>query len=309
MKQVPPGPWKLSVMLGWKCNANCIFCLRTPDRLARTKPMVDLPFSELDAMLLHFKPTMRCLEVCAFGETLLYPEFSRIVPLLKARHPELAQFSVTTNGSLMDRHLDLLTLPGLLTFSVDTTDAAMYADMRRGLDYAKVEANMRLAARSPRHARRKIGVNMAVFERNISSIYPMAQLIAPLGFSYLCLIVGAKYEGNIMQDEPLSSTDSRVLAEVRRCQMSFPGLSLASDWFDLPGATNAHNVRCTNPWVSLDVDMDGIAHPCCRSYGTSLGPWRQNAWRHSTQEKLRQQIEARKIDPVDFPECAKCPWK
>lgn len=133
-------PKRVTLELTNRCNLNCIFCPRKhmADNLGYMS--MELAQKLIDEMAENLPVTL----VPFFrGESLLHPQWYDIISY--ARQKGLAPIQFTSNGTRLDKNaaekiLDLQI--DFISFSLDTTDPALYEDTRRGANYQKVIANI-----------------------------------------------------------------------------------------------------------------------------------------------------------------------
>lgn len=315
-----PGPEKLTLMLGWRCNSACIQCWQTVARKAKNLPRHDLPIEIVKDLLSMYRLALRDLELCSFGEPTLHPEFGELLKILlemqERFNSQWRTVNIITNGSRLDKFQKIGDLPGMLTVSIDAPSAMLYESIRVGLHFKQVWHNVETIAKRKNHPQRKLGVNMTVFERNALSIVDMARLAAETGLGYLAILRGENMVMTPVADEELQAGDPRVQEQLQRVRDGFPHLELYDNFTtgaaqQTSTGTKADYCFCRLPWSSLDVGNDGMAHPCCRSYYTLLGKPTQGSdpWRHPVLDRLRMQLATDTLDEDEFKDCAKCPMR
>lgn len=300
------GPLQFVVILGWKCNSSCPFCIRAGIRRFHSSEKREMPLSEFATGLAKYRSTLHSIALSSFGETMLNPDFPAMIGLLRRDYAHLAAVHVITNGSLIQRCPEVGDLPGLLAFSIDAPDRQTYMVMRAGLDFDAVLANLRFMVRRPNHPQRRIGINMAVFERNVNSVYEMARLAHGEGVHSMHVIAGMGDEGLAVVGARPQPDDLRVAAQVARMRSDFPRLEILSDTFDVVPVS-----RCQMPWISLDVAPDGRTHPCCRALDVDFGHWiTDDPWTAASMWRLRAQLGSGSFPaPVEFRSCSECRWR
>lgn len=308
---VSRGPQALILMLAWRCNASCVHCCWTALRDAgdHAEWKRDMTVGTVDAFLGLYGSSRPHVTLCGFGEPMTHPDYARIASAIASRTGVL---SMTTNGSLLHEHPEILDVPGYLAVSLDSPDADIYEGIRRGLSFSRVIGNMRLAA-GRRHPGRVLQVNMAVIRRNAHQIHATAALLRDVGFQRLQVLRGLSMDpsGNVINGDPLgqilSPSDPVVLEQMARVRADFPEI-VVTDYFasrDGPYATPPGQ-HCGLPWTSMEVTTDGHAHPCCRSYETDLGPPAADPWRGGKMDRLRSQLESFAVDAAEFGPCSRC---
>lgn len=313
------GPRAINFQIGDVCNMHCTMCWQ--DRRRATQPRAqwhpEMRATLIQHVLEQHLADIDTVEFVSFGETMANPEFDEMVHLVEAlgeRRGRPFRLHLITNGSLLHlrRHMDILRLPGELTFSIDAADQQVYESIREGGSWHDVVGNLRAALSHPhRHTARRIGVNMTVFEPNVDGIVEMGAFAAGLGLDYLSILRGAGLQTTRAAGQEIDPQDPRLAAQLDRIRRTFPWLRL-NDYATgrtlpaLPTAAQPHRMFCPLPWRQFDVGPDGRAHPCCRSYATDLGD-PSTAWTGAPLTALRRQILAGDVDGQQFPDCAACP--
>ncbi len=295
------GPLSLILILGWACNSRCVFCIREPLKRARSAPAQWMDVAMVEAALLKYRPSLQGVTLSSFGETTMHPEFDRIVGLMS----RMSYVHIITNGSRPESLKGIAQLPGTIVFSIDAPVKETYEELRVGLSFDDVVRSLDGFVRGTRHINRDVGINMVVFERNVHQVYDMAHFASDHGVSYLNIIAGMGSEGIEVTGGGVSTTDSRVLAQILRARADFSRIKILCDVFDF-----SPKPACIAPWTSLDIDPDGDAHPCCRAYAVNLGHCvTASPWESPKMSRLRSQLHAHVIDPAEFKDCFECPWK
>jgi len=303
------GPETLSLMLGWRCNASCVMCWQAASRRNKTMLQDELSLVTIQSLLTQYGASLLDLELCSFGEPTAHPGFADIARAVVDSGIEWRNVNLITNGSDFESLLPLCTVPGLLTFSMDAADQVMYESIRRGLDFYTITRNIAMAVAAPeRHERRKIGINMVVFEKNAEHVFEMASWAAAVELDYLAVLRGANLLMTDVPDDGLRGDDPRIVDQLARAREMFPQLELL-DYFtvsdgDVQPPSDGH---CTLPWRALDVGPDGVAHPCCRTHRLALDG--DDPWQHATMQALRGQLLSGALDEERFSECATCPMR
>lgn len=222
----PITPDKLTLMLGWRCNASCIQCWQAAARKAGTLAKVQLSLNDITDLLMRYSP--RDLEICSFGEPMCHPEFRQILDALLKRHEQKPWrvVNMITNGSRLHEFLEIGDLPGMLTVSYDATGTEMYQSIRAGLNHYQVTSNLHAIAQRKNHPKREIGINMTVFERNVLNIYTMASVATGMGIDYFAVLRGENMGMTPAAAEELSANDPRVAKQIEQIQKNFPDLEL-----------------------------------------------------------------------------------
>jgi len=123
------------------CNLRCTYCLKNEEEADRKIDQLD---AKQTAAIIGVLAEMGIRKVrFTGGEPLLHPEIVELVRRAKAT-PGIDTVKLTTNGLLLDRHLDALIAAGLdgVNLSLDTLDAAKYRDITRRDRFASVRKTL-----------------------------------------------------------------------------------------------------------------------------------------------------------------------
>jgi MoaA/NifB/PqqE/SkfB family radical SAM enzyme/2-polyprenyl-3-methyl-5-hydroxy-6-metoxy-1,4-benzoquinol methylase len=306
------GPAHVSFMLGWQCNASCIMCWQMVARRDGNMNKVQPSYEHIAAVLDRYSATIQTVELCSFGETLLYPEFGRL--LIRLRAGEYAAVNLISNGSMLHRYGELGELPGDLTLSVDSPRKETYEQIRRGLHFAPVMHNIRRFVEKRKNPARRVGINMTLLTINRETIVEMAELATELGVDYLSLLRGDTLEMTDAASMALAVNDPLVLAQIAQARQEFPKLQIndyfSADYSAVAPDGDMFDLACMLPWQSLSIGADGVAHPCCRTHDVTLGNAIEgDAWNHPAMLELRKQLYHNTITEETFPQCFKCPMR
>lgn len=311
------GPRAVNFQIGDVCNAACVMCWQAlrREQTGKEARWQELRSDVVEAVLARHGAHLNSIELVSFGEPMANPDFERILDAIiaaSARPDRCGPFAVnvTTNGSLVHRHLRVADLPGWLTFSIDAVEAALYERIRVGLHWSDVQANVR-ACVARRGVGRHIGINLVAFEDNIGQIVPTAAFCEAEGLEYLSVLRGVGLERTHAAGREIAPDDPRLIAGIAEARVRFPQLQV-NDYATgrtLPAAGTPPLPRrgfCPLPWSQIDIGPDGRVHPCCRSYAIDLGRYDEDVWNGEALRTLRQQILDDDLDPVRFAACACC---
>ena len=314
------GPERLAFQVGDTCNAACVMCWQARRRERDGRKHRETPASVVVGALERYRQSVRTVELVSFGEPLANPAFGEMVAAVGAARTwedKPVQLSLITNGSLLHRHVDALArLPGWLTVSVDSPVPERYQEIRRGLRFDRVEANLRAVIGHPeRHPERRVGVNCTVFETNVGDLPAMARWCRDMGVDYLAVLRGARLFTTDAAGFELATGAPALVAAVEAARAVLAGTACVLDDFATGRTLGAqapevppHRRFCPLPWRQLDVGPDGRAHPCCRAHHTDLGSVETgDPWHDEPARTLRRQILAGAVDPERFHDCAVCP--
>lgn len=314
---LPSSPELLTFYIGDICNAKCIMCWQALRRDTTDKATwwKEMPAATVAGVLSEHQQTLKAVEIISFGEPMANPDFEGMVEaILQADNtPGRAQplwFNLTTNGSLLHKHMRMLKVPGYLTFSMDGASKEVYEYIRKGLDWDRVYGNLRAAMQDPqRHPERHLGIAMTVFEDNVHEVLRMAEHCAELGLYYFNVMRGANLVGSAAKGREILATDPRLVEAIDTAKSRYKFIinDFATGRTPFFVTQDAPKQYCPLPWKQIDIGPDGEAHPCCRSHYTKLGHASTNPWVGKPYQRLRAQILANDVDPIEFKDCATCP--
>lgn len=307
----------VTLLIGDKCNAECIMCWQARRRAdtPKTAWRPEMPVSQLEAVLTHSGHTINAIELVSYGETLLNPDFGAMVAAITAAGKGRdfpIELSLITNGSLLDRFAEsIVRLPGFLTVSIDAANKELFEKIRVGLEWETVRDGLRVALHHPSRCRdRHIGINCTVFADNLEAVEEMGEFAAHEGVDYLAILHGAALDKTFATGHEIDRRHPRLLEQIKNIRRRHPQL-LLNDYATQIVSDNMAKSRqdsvdkCILPWKHMDVGTDGRAHPCCRSHGTDLGS-PGDAFLGAAMGTLRAQIETDDVDPAQFADCARC---
>lgn len=167
----------LRVSLTAACNYACTYCVPDGKRLQPAAYELDGDDLAYAVELLVDAAGIEQLRITG-GEPLLSPKFDRILPRLMAL--PLDDVSVTTNGQLVLRKLDVLLGSGLkrINVSLDTLDPERFREIARGGDLRTVLEGIALLGA----AGLKLKVNMVPMRTsNFDQVLPMLEFCLERG--------------------------------------------------------------------------------------------------------------------------------
>lgn len=168
----------LRVSLTAACNYACTYCVPDGKRLQPAAHELSAEEMVYAVSLLVDAAGIEKLRITG-GEPLLSPKFDELLPSI-TKLP-LDDVSVTTNGQLVKRKIDVLLSAGLrrVNVSLDTLDPERFRAIARGGDLATVLEGLELL----RAAGLRIKINMVPMRtRNADQIMPLLEYCLERGF-------------------------------------------------------------------------------------------------------------------------------
>jgi MoaA/NifB/PqqE/SkfB family radical SAM enzyme len=222
---------KLYVEITTRCNLDCAMCVRR----AWQETIGEMPletFAELMEQV-RYLPTPPVIHLSGYGEPTCHPNFLEMVALAKATG---ARVEMTSNGTLLTRSLAAALIDldlDRLVVSIDSTEAASYADIRVNASYHQVLANLlelkRLRiSRHGRHGNPQLAIAFVAMQRNVTDLARLPMLATRLG-AWEVLVSNvvphtAEMEGDILYRKALQACAFRESRWVPA--MSLPKLDL-----------------------------------------------------------------------------------
>jgi len=135
-----PKPKEIIIDICAACNAACPFCPRLYMPEERSKGYMSL---DLFRFILEEakREGIKNIRLYSTAEPTLHPQFDEIIDLLKKDNFFV---SVSTNASLLDKHIDALMKVDILQFSIEGWDKKSYEKYRIPLKFDRVYANIKL---------------------------------------------------------------------------------------------------------------------------------------------------------------------
>lgn len=134
-----PKPSEIILDISASCNAVCPFCPRVFMDQDRAKGYMDLELYlfSLEEAARH---NIKRLRLYSTAEPTLHPDFSEMIAIAKQMG---FYISVSTNASMMHKHMDALLQIDQIQFSIEGWDKESYEFYRQPLKFDKVYENIR----------------------------------------------------------------------------------------------------------------------------------------------------------------------
>ena len=268
-------PIQINLEVTTRCNLTCPQCARQVHRRA---PRDMDP--QLFRYLLDLMPNAYRVVLVGLGEPTLHPD---IVPLVATAAKQKRRVALVTNATLLDGDLSAALLEaGLsaITFSLDSADAGVAAQVRPTVPLARVLDNIRGFMALARSYTIAAAVFSAVSQQTVSRLDQLAQTVAGLGVQAWMLSdlnFGHNQERSLWRD-PCPATGDFVRQGLRTAYgLQLPALCVQGlEEFGMdrryrefllypPGElARRSEIRrwCLSPWQTLPVDVEGNATLC-----------------------------------------------
>lgn len=314
MRRLPaPYPKRVHVELTTHCNLRCVFCAQSCAKGCShiRREVVEL----VEGVLI---PHIDEIELQGTGESLLFPDFSRVLRACVARD---CRITLITNGTLLnsERMRELVMAGCQLVVSLDGAVAETFEFHRCGAQFEQVLAHLlqwkalRRVPSATSHAA-SLSLSMTLTARNLSEVRAVVRLADRIGADAVFVsvvrraIVDDAVWREVCLDGRAQEADEALqqgIVEARRLGIVFGSSSLPRDESRAAGNTS----ECPAPWEHVYIGCEGDVFPCCQ-FRSSMG----NCYRESFEAiwwgdrfaALRQQMERR-----EYPhECTRCvlPW-
>lgn len=275
-------PYAVSLEPTTACNLKCPECPTGAGILKRQGGSLDLKHFE---MILSKLPHQTFYLTLYFqGEPYLNRHFFNMVKLAKEKRMFV---STSTNGHFLDGESARNTIKsGLdkIILSLDGADAQTYLNYRRGGDFNKVIAGIRILVRLRKEMRRLrplIEIQFLVFKQNEDQLARMKKLCRKLGADVLSFKTAQHYD--FVQGNPYMTSVEKY-SRYRKTQ---------SGGFELK---NKLRNRCKRMWSSCVITWDGEMTPCCydkdatHGYGNLLQHDFEELWKGSEAVRFRRSV-------------------
>ena len=325
-------PLALGVILGHRCNLNCIMCgQRTLLRRLVRRGSTEVTPGTLDDLYAQLG-TCEWLHISG-GEPLVYAA-SRTLADAAAGHSQV-RIEMLTNGNLIDEAWVARICSGTfgcLAISVDAASADTYHRIRRGGRFAKVLAATReIAAHRISRDAPRLRWSFVVMRHNRNEILPFVELAHRHGVDELVLSLVGPQRISFYQQDPVRTPRAarmllRIIGEAEQLMRRYgiawtdrvrPGIwkryaKLRPDRSSSPTGPNLRQhgeLDCPAFWRKLVAEADHI-WACCWSRPEfrriPYDPQRQslaNIWNGAHYQRARKLMAARRYDEVCRPDC------
>lgn len=261
IKYIPP---VFDVFVSAACNLRCPTCLfRLKDNQVFSKAnMIDL--TVLRELIDRYSDVIMTVWLSG-GEPLLHPEFGGIVKMLKDRKIAVM---LSTNGLLVEEHIDSLKSADFINVSVDGYDYESFQKYRAGTSYQFDKIVKGMSCMRERGIR--FANSFVVSQENVSEIYEMLEFANSVSASKV-------YFHNI---NPHGSTEYHAVLNISKTVQLMKDIMARDDYpFDitLPVIYDVESAefcktKCTQPWGGCYFDGKGdIAYCCHLRHDSSIG--------------------------------------
>ena len=312
-------PIQLNIEITSRCNLSCEYCARS--RVPRTGRDMDL---DAFCYLLDLMPHTFKVVFVGLGEPTLHPKLADFVAMAACRGHRVA---LVTNAMNLETNLSRRLIDaGIsgLTFSLDSVDANLAAEIRRGSDINRIISNIKQFMQL---AKGKIptAIFTAVSLHTVHRLPEVAETVADLGV-HAWMLSDLNFQWNQSKSVWQTRTTTHQQAIGKAIQQAFAksipvlsvrgveeiGLQQRFKKFLLTvpsmlGHRSTTHHWCLSPWQTLPVDVDGNATVCDCQPNALLGnlfehPF-SDVWNGAAMQSHRRKMKS-ETPPT---ECLICP--
>jgi len=241
-----PKPREIIIDICAACNASCPFCPRLYMPEERSKGYMDL---ELFKFILTEakKEGIKNIRLYSTAEPTLHPQFDEIINYLVEGDFFI---SISTNASLLDKHIESLMKVNILQYSVEGWDKESYEKYRIPLKFDKIYHNIKLFDEMRKKFKKspKVSTNLLLTKSTDLKKYMdlWADFIDDIQIHFM--LEATTYENN------------KFVAKKNN--------EIAEEYYDFDKEKN--NFVCGYPFNILTIAFDGKIALCCNDFSASM---------------------------------------
>ena len=299
------------------CNLHCRFCGQAKG-VAAGKSGGDLPLDfwlDVAAQLKAMSPSPSPTITLWGGEPLMYPQFDELARSLKEQGFRLG---LITNGTLIDRHLEAVSLMDDIHVSVDGREELNDA-VRGAGTFAKIKRNLELLRPFNGH----LYCLVTVSDQNVDELAEIPNQLAELRpdavtMGQLIYLNGREIEDFRRYSREHFGCDCPELEGWRRdddhdylARLSKNVAAFERRQNGIAASFTPHTRQkacCRQPWKRIHVRYDGDVGFCTDFFSFSAGNLREKRlteiFHGERAELFRQAVEAGALSTCDH-----CPWR
>jgi radical SAM protein with 4Fe4S-binding SPASM domain len=241
-----PKPKEIIIDICAACNAECPFCPRLYMPKERSKGYMDL---DLFRFILKEakKENIKNIRLYSTAEPTLHPDFDKIIDYLVEGGFHIA---VSTNASMLHKHIDSLMKVDILQFSIEGWDKESYEKYRVPLKFDKIYSNIKLfheeklkVSNAP-----KVSTNLLLTkDTNLEKYMELwGDLIDNIQIHFM--LEATTYE------------ESKFVSK--------KNIKIEEKYFNFKNQEK--NFGCTYPYNILTIAFDGEIALCCNDFSASM---------------------------------------
>jgi len=233
---------KLNIEVTTRCNLNCSMCVRKVWR----EDSGDMSMQTYGALAPVF-PEVEAINLIGIGEPLLNEKIFEMIRLGKELLPENGVFSLTTNGTLIDKiTASKLVSSGLdyIVVSIDGASPETFAKIREGARLEDVLNGIRFLNQTKKEVKSHkpvLGLEFVAMKRNIGELPQLVELAAEHGISFI-IVSNLLPHTEEMKNEILydfNSDEAIQLFEEAEAKAKQCSIALSFDSLDVENYANA----------------------------------------------------------------------
>jgi putative metalloenzyme radical SAM/SPASM domain maturase len=233
---------RLNIEVTTRCNLNCSMCVRKVWR----EDSGDMSLQTYKALATVF-PEIETINLIGIGEPLLNENIAEMIWLGKERLPANGTFSLTTNGTLIDKSMSSkLVSSGLnyIVVSIDGASPETFAGIRKGARLEDALSGIRFLNQAKEDVNSQtpvIGLEFVAMQRNIEELPQLVELAATHGISFI-IVSNLLPHTEEMKNEILydfNSEEAIELFEEAKAEARRRNIELTFDSLDVENYTNA----------------------------------------------------------------------
>ncbi len=304
----PEMPQKIQLEHTTSCNFRCITCSR--ETLHKTRLNRNITLDEFKALIEKI-PSIKEIQMQGMGETFLNVNLPGILLYCKEKGIGL---TTTTNGSLIDKHLDKIGYFKSITISVDSSEAKNFEEIRIGgkLDKTLENIGRIVEEKRKRGYKTTIGINTVVSHMNYVEIPKLVEIAISLGVDHIGFVEVANWE---VPGEKDFEKDAAFIVAARKKSGEIKSL-IDAERAKHPNFEIQHEgpqkvkPTCSWPFTSAFITGDGYVTPCCRrpnpdviNFGNINDTSFEKIWNSEKYVAFRENMKEGKTNPI----CDGCP--
>lgn len=277
-----PKPKEIIIDICAGCNAACPFCPRLYMPEERSKGYMEI---ELFKFILKEakKEGIKNIRLYSTAEPTLHPKFDEIIDLLKRDNFFV---SVSTNASMLDKHIDALLKVDVLQFSIEGWDKESYEKYRFPLKFDKIYENIKLFNEKRKEKNKLLKVSTNLLLTKDTDLQKYMDLWGGLidKFKIHFMLEATLYEN----EKFISRKNEKIIDKYYSFQKQ------------------TKSFGCTYPFNVLTVAFDGKIALCCNDFSASMNIGHikegiQNVFQSQTLNLIREEFYTQKLE-----KCKEC---
>jgi radical SAM protein with 4Fe4S-binding SPASM domain len=241
-----PKPKEIIIDICAACNAACPFCPRIYMPEERSKGYMDLKLFKFILKEAQ-KEGIKNIRLYSTAEPTLHPKFDEIIDLLVKGG---FYISVSTNASMLDKHIDSLMKVDILQYSIEGWDKESYEKYRIPLKFDKIYENITIF----HEARKKAKISPKVSTNLLLTKSTDLKKYMELWADFIDIIkIHFMAEATMYQNEKFVSLKNKDILD---------------EYYNFK--KQRKDFMCTYPFSILTIAFDGEIALCCNDFSASM---------------------------------------